>query len=334
MPYLLRCENKEYNMARILISEPIPPALLNGLRAHLPPDLEVGMVPTKDDADFVQHAADAEVLILGVRSLPQHLLKQMPRLRFIQRGGVGYDNIDIEAVAQAGVLAAYTPGANAGTVAEHTLMLMLALLKRLSTADAASRANRWAFGEIAQAGIGDLSGATVGLIGLGAIGSAVAERLQPFGARVLYTARKRRDDQTEQALAVRYVSLEELLATSTIVSLHVPVTDETRGLLDQRTLAMMRPGALLINTSRGELIDEAALRRAIESGHLGGAGLDVLLNERDGGNPFADLPQVLVTPHVAGTGRAGIGNLLRMAGENVTRYLRGEQPINLVPGLG
>ncbi len=185
--------------------------------------------------------------------------------------------------------------------------------------------------ELFQAGLGDLASTTVGLVGFGSIGRAVAQRLAPFGSRLQYTASHAVDPTTEQQFGVRYASLEDLLATSTIVSLHVPLTGATRGLIGEAELAKMPAGAFLVNTSRGEVLDESALRHAIESGKLGGAALDVLYNEGPGGNPFADLPQVIVTPHIAGGSRAAVERALQMALANVARFLRGEPPLDLVP---
>jgi len=139
------------------------------------------------------------------------------------------------------------------------------------------------------------------------------------------------DPAAEQQFGVRYASLDDLLASSAIVSLHLPLTEATRGLIGEAELAKMPTGAFLVNTSRGELLDEAALRRAIVSGKLGGAGLDVLCNERPGGNPFTDLPQVIVTPHMAGGSRAAVERALQMAIANIARFLQGESPLDLIP---
>jgi len=291
------------------------------------------VVASLDIADFAQRAAAADMLLVGHRRIDAALLDLAPRVRFIQRLGAGYDNIDVAAVAARGIPAAYTPGANAAAVAEQTIALMLALLKRLVPAVEATRANRWAFGDLTAAGLGDLADATVGLVGLGQIGRAVAERLIPFGPQLLYTQRRRLGADTEARLGVRYTALDDLLAAATIVSLHASATTETRGLIGARELDLMRPGALLINTARGELVDEAALRRAIARGHLGGAGLDVLQREADGGNPFADLPQVLVTPHVGGVSRSAGARIWEMALVNIGRVLSGQTPQSLVPGL-
>jgi phosphoglycerate dehydrogenase-like enzyme len=159
----------------------------------------------------------------------------------------------------------------------------------------------------------------------------VAERLAGFGVSVRYTARHRADPDAERILRASYLPLTELLDWASIVSLHVPLTHETRHLMSDAEFARMRPGSLLINTSRGEVVDEQALRVALESGHLAGAGLDVLENE-PGMNPFADLPQVVVTPHIAGRSRKSAAAAMQMALGNINRYIQGQPPLHPVPG--
>ncbi len=318
-------------MPRILLIDPTPLPLVERIRPMFPAGVDLDVVSTLSEEDLAQHAPETEILIVIQRKVDARLLSIMPRVRFVQRVGVGYDNLDLEALQAAGVVAAYTPGANAVAVAEHTILLMLALLKRFTAAESATRQGGWPTMELFQAGLGELANTTVGLVGFGSIGRAVAQRLAPFESRLLYTARHAVDPATEQQFGVRYVSLEDLLASSMIVSLHVPLTASTRGLIGEAELAKMPTGAFLVNTSRGEVIDEVALRRAIESGKLGGAALDVLYNEGPGGNSFADLPQVIVTPHIAGGSSAAVQRALQMALANVARYLRGEPPLDLVP---
>jgi phosphoglycerate dehydrogenase-like enzyme len=319
-------------MPKVLLTDPIPGPLAQRLQALLPAGVDFDMVPTLEDADFASHAADADVLLVLLRRIDASTLALAPRVRFVQRAGVGYDNIDIPALAAAGVPVAYTPNANAEGVAEHTILLMLALLKRLPAAEQATRAERWNAIDLIQAGIGDLAGATVGLVGLGNIGQEVAARLVAFGSQLLYTGRHRLDRDVEARRGITYRPLAELLATAMIVSLHLPLTNETRGLIGEAELAQMRPGALLINTSRGGIVDEEALLRSLASGHLGGAGLDVLEHERDGHNPFANRLDVIVTPHIAGASRAASQRIMQLALSNVVRFLAGETPVDLVPG--
>jgi len=318
-------------MSKILLIDTLPAPMLERLRPLFPSPADLAAVSTYSDEDVAQNGADAEILLVIHRKVDDHLLSMTPNVRFLQRVGVGYDNLDLPALQARGIVAAYTPGANATAVADHTILLMLALLRRFVAAESAARQGGWPTAEILQLGLGDLSTATVGLVGFGNIGRSVAERLRPFGAQLLYTARHPVDSALEQQLSLRYTSLDDLLQSSTIVSLHVPLTAETQGLIGEATLARMRAGALLINTARGELIDESALRRALESGKLAGAGLDVLRNERPGGNPFADLPQVIVTPHIGGISRAALERMMGMALTNVALFLQGQAPLNQVP---
>jgi len=317
-------------MAKVIITQPLPPALLEQWRGVLGPAHQIEVSNSADLAGFAQSTADAAALINLWQGVDTALLQVVPQVRFIQQLSVGYDHLDLAAIAQAGVLLANTPGGNTTGVAEHTILLMLALLKRFPQAEQAARANTWATFTLQQAGLGDLATATVGLIGFGTIGRAVAERLRPFGPRLLYTARHRADAATETRLGAQYVSLSELLASASIISLHLPLDGQTRHLLGQQEFAAMRPGALLVNTARGALIDEQALRQAITDGRLAGAALDVLEQEVDGGNPFTDLPQVIVTPHIAGISRASVAQITQMGINNIARFLRGESPEHLV----
>ncbi len=318
-------------MPSVLLIDPIPAPFVERLGPLFPPGAPLDIVSSYSEEDLARHATETEILLVIQRKVDAHLLPFLPRVRFIQRVGVGYDNLDLSALQAAGVVAAYTPGANAVAVAEHTILLILALLKRFVAAESATRQGGWPTMELFQAGLGDLATATVGLVGFGHIGRAVAERLAPFGSRLLYTARHAVDPAIEQQFGVRYATLDDLLASSTIVSLHLPLTGASRGLISETELAKMRAGAFLVNTSRGEILDEMALHRALVSGKLGGAALDVLSNESPGGNPFADLPQVIVTPHIAGGTRAAIERALQMAIANVARFQRGETPLDLVP---
>jgi phosphoglycerate dehydrogenase-like enzyme len=306
-------------MPRVLLIDPIPSPLVELIRSLFPAGAELDVVPTSSEEDLAQHAAEAEILLVIHRKVDARVLSFVPRVRFVQRAGVGYDNLDLEALQAAGIVAAYTPGANAVAVAEHTVLLMLALLKRFVAAESATRQGGWPTVELVQAGLGELANAKVGLVGFGNTGRAVAQRLAPFGTHLLYTARHAVDPATEQQFGVRYASLDDLLASSTIVSLHLPLNEVTRGLMSEAELRKMPAGTFLVNTSRGELLDEAALRRALVSGKLGGAALDVLCNESPGGNPFADLPQVIVTPHVAGASRAAVQRALTMACNSFAR---------------
>lgn len=173
-----------------------------------------------------------------------------PKLRLIQRNGIGYENIDLAAAKAAGIPVAYTPGANAGAVAEHTILLMLALIKRFVAAEQMTRTGGWSMMELAQAGIGDLDGATVGLVGFGHTGRTVPKRLLAFGSRIVYHTRHRVSPEIEEEYQATFLPLPELLATSRIISLHTPLTAETHHLLDDAQLARMQAGSYLVNIAR------------------------------------------------------------------------------------
>jgi phosphoglycerate dehydrogenase-like enzyme len=323
-------------MTKVLIAEVFPPVLVEQLRTMLPAGVELDMVASSSDDDFARAAADADIILCARRQVDRHALELAPKVRFIQQFGIGYDNLDVTAIAASGIPAAYNPGFNSVSVAEHTIMLMLALLRRFVAAEGVTR--RGSFPTMAfigehQARVGELGSSTVGLVGLGSIGQAVAERLAGFGSSVLYTARQRHDE-AETRLGVGYAPLPDLLAACDLVSLHVPLSPETHHLIGEAELAQMSAGALLVNTSRGPVVDEAALRGAIENGHLGGAAVDVLEDELGEVNPFADLPQVLVTPHIAGTSQKSLPRAMQMAVANIERFLHGEQLENPVPGTG
>lgn len=320
-------------MAKVLLIDPVMTPVADRFRQRLPTSVEVGVVASFENDEFAKMAADADILINARRRIDATLLTLAPRVRFVQMIGAGYDTVDVSAAADAGVMVAYNPGVNADGVAEHTLMLMLALLKRLPWSERTTRAGRFATGELIALGIGDLAGTTVGLVGLGAIGQAVAERLAPFGSRVVYTARARRGADVEARLGVAWRPFPDLLRESTIVSLHLPLTPTTTHLIGQAELAAMPRGSFLVNTGRGELVDGAALRRAIESGSLAGAALDVLEDETAGGNPFADLPAVIVTPHLGGGSRASVARMIERSAANVRRFLDGEPVSHPIPGL-
>lgn len=317
-------------MAKVVITQSVPQALLDQWRSALGPAHQLEVSNSLDVAAFARGAHDAVALINLWQRVDASLLEVVPQVRFIQQLSVGYDHLDVAALERAGVLLAHTPGGNTNAVAEHTILLMLSLLKRFVQAEQATRANTWPTGALQRAGIGDLATATVGLVGFGAIGQAVAERLRPFGPRLLYAARHRVDAATEERLGVSYTSLPELLSSASLISLHVPLTEQTHHLLGTQAFALMRPGTLLVNTARGRLIDEQALRQALTQGTLAGAALDVLEHEIDEGNPFTDLPQVLVTPHIAGISQASVAQITSMGIGNVARFLRGETPAYLV----
>jgi phosphoglycerate dehydrogenase-like enzyme len=315
-------------MAKVLLIDPALATVRDRFAERLPPDVEVAVVADFSEEEFRRRAADATVLVNARRPVDSSTLAMAPAARFIQMIGAGFDPIDRAAVEAAGITVAYNPGVNAIGAAEHTITLMLALLKRLPSTERATRAGLFAPGEIIASGIDDLADATVGLVGMGHIGQAVAARLAPFGSRIVYHAR--RPVPAVDGIAAGPMSLPELLATSNVVSLHIPLTPETHHLIGEREIASMPRRSYLINAGRGGLVDEAALRAAITSGHLAGAGVDVLEHETDGVNPFADLPEVIVTPHLGGGSRNSMSGVVERCTANIRRFLAGEPVLDVI----
>lgn len=275
----------------------------------IPSGLPADAVDTDiSDADLDVLLDSAAGWIVGLRPVTRAVLARHPQLKVIARRGVGYDRVDVTAAQELGRVVAIAAGANDPSVADHTLALLLALLRRLREGQALMEAGDWR----PLTGT-DLYGKTVGLVGFGRIARGVARRLKGFDVRVLVST-PRPDLSCDD---VTFVPMAELLAHSDVVSLHAPLGPQTRHMIDTAALAAMKPGALLINTSRGGLVDEAALLAALENGHLGGAGLDVFEAETDPAKQgLADAlvarRDVVASPHTAGASTEALarGNLI------------------------
>lgn len=272
----------------------------------------------------------ADVLVVGLFPLLRDTMASAPRLKLVQRLGVGYDNVDVAGAAALGVPVCNMADFNAGTVAEHTIMMMLGLLRRVFEATLLMKGGRWPIGEVV-VGNYDLAGRRVGLIGLGAIGEAVARLLRPFDVSLQYADRRRRDAAEEQSLGVEFAALDALLADSDVVSVHVPYTPDSRHLIGAREIAAMKPGALLINTARGGVVDVEALTDALRTGRLGGAGLDVYdVEPLPARHPLRSCPNVLLTPHTGGQTREAMARMVAMLRENLSRLEQGRPLLHQV----
>jgi len=253
------------------------------------------------------------------------------QLKLVQLMSAGYEHVDLELAARHGVPVAHFGDAMASVVAEHTLLLILAVLRRLVQLDAAVRSGAWRTGEPV---LHELRGKRVGLIGLGYIGREVALRLRAFQAEVAYFSRHRLSAEAQHAIGVEYLPFDELLMRSDVISLHVPLAPATRGLIGERALGLMKSDAVLINTSRGGVVDQAALLEALRSGRLAGAGLDVLDPEPpDAAGPLFQLPNVVFTPHNAGQADEVWPRIVQTCFSNIERVARGEPPLHLARRL-
>jgi phosphoglycerate dehydrogenase-like enzyme len=318
---------------KILFAPRQPAPVLEIARALVPPGYEL-VVADVGTTEFIEAAADAEFYLGLARRMGGEFFRSAPKLRLVQLLSAGYDHVDVEAARKAGVPVSNNGGANAIAVAEHTLMLMLAVLKRLVRFHNDVVAGRWRVADPADARVGELAGRTVGLIGLGNIGKKVARRIVACDARVQYFDIRRLSEDAADALGVRFVLLDELLRTSDVVSLHVPLDDSTRGMIGARELGIMKRSAVLINTCRGPVVDEAALHAALTSGQIAGAGLDVMTEEppkKD--HPLFALPTVTLTPHTAGPTWENWTSRFRNGFDNIQRVAAGQRPLWVIPEL-
>jgi phosphoglycerate dehydrogenase-like enzyme len=275
----------------------------------------------------LQELADTDFLVAGLEPVTEALFARAKTLKLVQRLGVGYDNVDLIAATRHGVPVCNMPDFNAATVAEHTIMLILALLRRVFDSTLLMKAGRWQPATIVQQGIFDLRGKTLGILGLGAIGQEVARRAKAFEMDICYYDRSRRPVAVEKELGVSFVSLDDLLQRSDIVTCHLALTPETRHLLGREEFQKMKRTTIFINTARGAITDEAALAEALEQGIIAGAGLDAFAEEPlEPRHPLVRSPNVLLTPHTAGQTREAMERMVGMMLENVWRVARGEEP--------
>jgi phosphoglycerate dehydrogenase-like enzyme len=292
--------------------------------AHLEP---VTVVDEFDEPRFHEAMLRAQVLLHVLKPVTAEVIANAPHLKLIQKLGVGTNTIDLVAAKARGIAVCNMPGTNSQAVAEMALTLMLSCLRRTVYLDSLTRLGKgWSPDLEALDSVGEVCGRTVGLIGFGQSAQRLAPVLGALGAQVIYTARSPRPDAP-----YGFCNLEALLERADIISLHLPLTDQTRNLIDAKALGRMKPGAIVINTSRGEIIDEAALVAALRSGHLRGAGLDVFAIEPAGAdNGLFALDRVVVAPHQAWLTPETLSRSLAVAKENCRRLAVGEDLLHRV----
>jgi phosphoglycerate dehydrogenase-like enzyme len=306
----------------------------------LPEDWDIRFINPQTDEELILACQGADYLLVPA-SAPEinaNVLRSIAHIKLIQSVGAGFDRIDTATAATLKIPVANVPGQNARSVAEFTVGLMIALQRQLVLADREIKAGRYKEirKNLFQQGLGEIEGSRIGLIGLGSIGQHVARILTALGANVFYYDGWRQPPATEVQLQVSYQPLAVLLAGSDIVSLHVPLNESTRGLLGQQELALMPPGSLLINTARGEVVDQAALAHVLETGRIGGAAIDVFSPEPPGAeNPLLNLSpaardRLVVTPHIAGVTVGSMRRMLQASLANITRAISGQPPTNII----
>ena len=279
-----------------------------------------------DDPAEYDAMTDAEIMILRIFKAPRPVIERNPNLKMIMRWGAGFDSVDIEAAGERGILVTNTPGANADAVSELAVLLMLAVGRKLVVHTDHLREGDWSKNEFINSSF-TLMNKTVGILGAGNIGRKVARKVQAFGANTVYYDPYRLSEEMEKEFALKYLPLDDLLPLCDIITLHLPLTEDTRHLIDADAIGRMKDGSIIINTARGGLVDDHALFEAVQSGKLLGAGLDGV--EREPLQPDDELftnDNIIVTPHVGG-GTADIGEaILPMLAGDITRFVNGESP--------
>jgi len=320
-------------VAKILFAPKQDPVVMEIARSLTPPGFELVEVDF-GTPQFIEAAADAEFYMGLARNMGGEFFRSAPKVKLVQLLSAGYDRVDVEAARKAKVPVSNNGGANAIAVAEHTVLLMLAVLKQLVRFHQDVVAGKWRPPASSESPVYELSARTVGIIGLGNIGKKVARRAAAFDARVQYYDILRLTEAEEDALGVRFVLLNELLRTSDVVTLHVPLNDSTRRMIGARELSQMKPGAILVNTCRGPVVDENALYEALKGKRLAGAGLDVLVEEPPAKNhPLFALPNVTLTPHSAGPTWENWAARFRNGFDNIERVAAGRKPLWVIPEL-
>ena len=315
---------------RVFVTRELPGDALDRLRSEVELELWREQEPPPHER-LLDAVRDVDgLLCLLTDTIDAELLAAAPRLRVVSTMSVGYDNIDVEAATRHGVLVANTPGVLTETTADFAFALLLAAARRLPEGERAVREGRWTAWHPSFLVGRDVHGATLGIVGLGQIGQAVARRARGFGMRVLYHSRTRKLD-VEKELGVTYATFIELLEQSDFVTVHLPLTADTHHLFDDDAFGRMKPAAVFVNTARGAVVDEAALQRALETKRIAAAAIDVAEQEP---LPKSDmllrLPNLLVTPHIASASVATRARMATLAAENLLDALAGRAPAHCV----
>lgn len=312
---------------KVLLCHEPGPDLAHELRGYAAEGLDIACVGDDDAEGLAVALTTAEVIWHILKPLTADHIAAAPALRLIQKIGVGVNTIDLEAARRRGIPVCNMPGTNTQAVAEMTLLLMLGALRRISMLDAnLRRGGAWSPAPEVQEGFGEIRGRNIGLIGYGAIPSVLTPILLAMGASVCYWSR-----EPKAAAAAQWKPLKKLLADADIVSLHVPLTPETQGLIDAAALSGMKQGAILVNTARGGLVDEAALVSALGSGRLAAAGLDVFATEPlPAQSPLSGMSNVVLSPHVAWLTRETWRRSVSIAVENCRRLAAGRDLLHRV----
>ncbi|MFQ5860542.1 MAG: C-terminal binding protein [Dehalococcoidia bacterium] len=313
---------------KVAVTDTVFPSLDPERKSLLPLDADMVVGQARTEDEVIPLVQDADVVFVTYAPITAKVIQFMQKAQAIIRSGIGVDNVDIEAATRRGIMVANTTNYCNEEVASQAMAFLLACARGIFSTDRTVREGRWDLKAVNY--LRRLSTQTLGLLGLGRIGAAVAERARPFGLRIL-TFDPYITPQRAQDLGVELVDMDTLLAQSDYVSVHTPLTPETRHIVGDELLSKMKPTAFLINVSRGGIVDQAALIRALQEGGIAGAALDVLETEPPSpDDPILKLPNVILSPHAAFYSQEALQDLRRMAWEQVISVLKGELPYSLV----
>lgn len=315
---------------QILVTREVFPETLDYLARHFEVESNPSDTPFRP-AQLAERLADKDgALITLTERIDAELLSRCPKLKAVCNIAVGFNNIDLKACAERGVMATNTPGVLDDSTADFTWALILATARRVTESEAWLRAGQWSGWKLKQFLGVDVHHATLGILGMGRIGQAVARRARGFDMTVLYHNSRRLSAEVEKSCRAAYVDMNELLARADILTVHVPYSPATHHIIGAMQLAKMKPGAILINAARGGVVDDAALIEALKRGPLAAAGLDVFENEPALHPDFLKLGNVVLTPHIASSSEATRRRMAWLAAENLVAALTTGQPPNLL----
>ncbi|MCX5812613.1 MAG: D-glycerate dehydrogenase [Proteobacteria bacterium] len=283
-----------------------------------------------DEKEIIRNIRDKDaILCLLSDSINKNIIDAAPALKVISTMSAGFEHIDVSEATNKGIYIGYTPGVLTDATADLAFTLLLSVSRRIVEADRFVRALNWKIAWSPELLLGQsVCGSTIGIVGLGRIGRGMAKRAQGFSMKVIYNNTTRLSPEEEKELGIGYRSLDDLLRESDFVSLHIPLTKETYHIIDEKRLRLMKPDAILINTSRGSTIDEAALIRALKEKRIAGAGLDVFEKEPVGAdNPLLKMDNVILLPHIGSANTKTRGNMSEIAANNLLAVLRGQPPL-------
>ena len=318
-------------MTKVALVHSVSPEIYDEIALYSPEGLTTISIDLKKSLDTNNALVkDAEFIMLCGNVIPDEIIKATDKLRLIQLLSAGWDFLNIPLVQELNIPVANNGGANSWAVADHTLMLILSSYHRLIEVDKATRAGKWGY-PLDGTNVFELANKKVGLLGLGNIGRQVAKRLLPFDAHIQYCDLMRLSSKDEHALSINYVDLETLFSTSDIISIHIPLVDSTYQLVDKKLIDLMKPSSIIVNTSRGSIINESYLIDTLRNRRISGAALDVFEQEPiEKDNPLLLMENVIVTPHSAGNNWDAWSRRAKFGYSNIQNVINGGEPLSLV----